>query len=43
VKVVYGWRCLDCAEAGEGEGSDRAAEKHGKASGHSTASWGAPA
>jgi len=42
VKVVYGWRCLGCAETGEGEGSDKAAEKHGKQTGHSTRSWSVP-
>lgn len=40
--VDYGWSCLDCEAHGEGIGSDRAAEKHGKAAQHSTRSWSTP-
>jgi hypothetical protein len=39
-----GWACLDegCYEHGNGENSDKEAEKHGKAFGHSTKSWMVP-
>lgn len=44
MKVKYAWRCMKCGEHGEGEGSDKAAEKHTKQTGgHPTASWGVPA
>lgn len=43
MKVELGWVCLDCEEHGDGEGSDKSAEKHGKATGHSTRSWSVPA
>lgn len=38
------WVCLDdgCYEHGEGEGSDKVAEKHGKKFNHSTKSWTVP-
>ena len=41
--LVLGWACLDCDEKGEGEGTDKAAEKHTKAAMHGTRSWGRPA
>jgi hypothetical protein len=42
VTLVFGWRCLDCDEHGEGPTSDKQAEKHTKASQHGTTSWGRP-
>lgn len=42
MKVEYHWRCMKCPEHGSGEGSDKAAEKHGKATLHPTASWATP-
>ncbi len=33
---------MDCDWSSEGEQSDKAAEKHGKAAGHSTRSWMTP-
>ena len=42
VILEYGWACLDCPEHGDGEGSDKAAEKHTKKENHSTRSWSKP-
>ncbi|MGV0949383.1 MAG: hypothetical protein ACOYB3_01835 [Azonexus sp.] len=42
VTLEYGWRCLACDEHGSGQAGDKAAEKHGKASKHSTVSWARP-
>lgn len=45
VTLVFGARCLTpgCDWTSEGEGSDKAAEKHTKATQHGTASWARPA
>jgi len=37
------WRCYTCPEHGDGPRSNAAAEKHTKASGHSTLTWSEPA
>jgi hypothetical protein len=42
VKVVFGWRCLECEEKGSGPEADKIAEKHGKNYKHGTVSWMKP-
>lgn len=43
MKVVYSARCFSCEWTADGDNADREAEKHGKATGHSTVSSGRPA
>lgn len=42
--VKRAWVCVTdgCHESGEGDDSDKVAEKHGKAFKHSTMSWAEP-
>jgi hypothetical protein len=41
-RVTYGWQCADCGESGSGPRSDKAAERHTSATGHSTRAYGTP-
>jgi hypothetical protein len=42
VTLVYTAKCFVCDWTTEGPASDREAEKHGKATGHSTVTTGRP-
>ena len=44
ITLAHQWRCLDpgCDDAGTGPDSDRAAEKHLRATGHGVTAWAEP-